>query len=102
MSRTQSKLVPVYLSLVLPTLLSRASVNKDPLVFRETSARLLELAAFDQGAFKSTVAQLSPPQRAFMEEIIRSGVKGGNSAGATRQESSKPSIALRMDFGSTR
>ncbi|KAI9772863.1 MAG: hypothetical protein M1840_008745 [Geoglossum simile] len=93
--------IPTYLSLILPTLLSRASVNKDPLVFRETSTRLLELAAFDQGAFRSIVAQLSPSQRAFIEEVIRSGAKGGSSAGEIRQESNKPSIALRMDFGST-
>ncbi|KAH0562317.1 hypothetical protein GP486_002982 [Trichoglossum hirsutum] len=93
--------IPLYFSFILPALLSRASSNRDSLVFRETSARLLELAAFDQGAFRSTVAQLSPPQRAFMEEVIRSGAGGGNSAGEVRQESSKPSIALRMDFGSS-
>jgi hypothetical protein len=36
-----------------------------------------------------------------MEEVIRSGAKAGDSVGETRQESNKPSIALRMDFGST-
>ncbi|KAH0543337.1 hypothetical protein FGG08_002293 [Glutinoglossum americanum] len=93
--------ISTYFSLILPVLLSRASSNKDPLVFRETSTRLLELAAFNQGAFRNVVMQLSSPQRAFMEEVIRSGTKGGNSVGDVRQESNKPSIALRMDFGAT-
>ena len=47
------------------------------LVFRETSARLLELAAAHQDAFRAVVAGLSEGQKAFLEHVIRHGRAGG-------------------------
>jgi hypothetical protein len=86
------------MTLVLPTLLSRAaSEGRD--AYRETSARLLELAAANQSAFRSVVAGLGEGQRAFMEEVIRSGREGDGRAQRAGDEASQPSIALKMDFG---
>ncbi|KAK4115288.1 ARM repeat-containing protein [Canariomyces notabilis] len=86
------------MTLVLPTLLSRAaSEGRD--AYRETSARLLELAAANQSAFRSVVAGLGEGQRAFMEEVIRSGREGDGRAQRAGDEASQPSIALKMNFG---
>ena len=66
---------------------------------RETSARLLELASADQNAFRGVVANMNEGQKAFMEEVIRSGRQTGadrSGEGGTGQ----PTIALKMDFGS--
>lgn len=83
-------------------------------LFRETGARLLELAAADQTAFRAVVAGLNERQRAFAEEIIRVGRGGGVDGGAGGAAGSgagedgrpgsvgQPSIALKMDFGSSR
>ena len=89
------------MSLVLPTLLSRANGEENPSgVYPETSARLLELAGTDQVAFRSVVAGMTEGQKAFMEGVIKAGRARG-----VRQEKSldgddkEPTIALRMNFG---
>lgn len=93
----------IAMSLVVPTLLSRATSEgsgggSDMLVYRETSARLMELASADQVGFRGVVAGMSEGQRAFMEEVIRSGrVKVDEEV--DRAGSEKPTIALKMDFG---
>lgn len=91
----------VAMSLVLPTLLSRANSEENPgAIYPETSARLLELAAKDQTAFKGVVAGMSESQKAFMEGVIKAG--RGSSAGKRRSsdsEGKEPTIALRMNFG---
>jgi len=91
------------MALVVPTLLSRAASEEGQAVYRETSARLLELAAVDQAAFRRVVAGMSEGQKAFMEEVIRNGRVGGG-AQQTGGEAAgggggQPSIALKMDFG---
>jgi HEAT repeat-containing protein 5 len=89
------------MSLVLPTLLSRANGEDNPGgVYPETSARLLELAGADQAAFRGVVAGMTEGQRAFMEGVI----KAGRAHGAGQQknadgEDKEPTIALRMNFG---
>ncbi|KAI9697968.1 MAG: hypothetical protein M1836_004321 [Candelina mexicana] len=88
------------LALVIPALLSRAS-TEGSVVYRETSARLLELAGIDQGGFRAVVGGLSPEQRAFMEEVLREGGKRGDGVGETKLEGRGPSIALKMNFGAS-
>ncbi|KAI1344285.1 armadillo-type protein [Xylariaceae sp. FL0016] len=86
------------MSVVVPTLLSRAATEDgDETVYRETSARLLELAGASQAAFRTVVAAMGEGQRAFMEEVIRSGQ--GKGEVEERGDSGQPSIALKMDFG---
>jgi HEAT repeat-containing protein 5 len=89
----------IVMAVVVPALLSRAS-SEGTEVYRETSVRLLEMASADQAAFRGIVAAMSEGQKAFMEEVIRSGrapVDGGKGAATA---SGQPSIALKMDFGS--
>ncbi|KAL0262688.1 hypothetical protein SLS55_001658 [Diplodia seriata] len=95
--------VPPAMALVLPTLLARAAREGEP-SYRETAARLVELAGADQNSFRAVVAAgLAPEQRAFMEGVVRTG--GGQAdaenrkAPARRDGEGEPSIALKMDFG---
>ncbi|GJC86747.1 pof6 interactor protein 1 [Colletotrichum liriopes] len=90
--------VPVAMALVLPTLLARASSEGED-CYRDTSARLLELAAIDQNAFRTIVAGLNEGQRAFLEEVIRWGRQQGPAEQTAAGTSGQPSIALKMDFG---
>lgn len=92
--------VSAAMSLVIPTLLSRATAEGEEL-FKETSSRLLELAAVDQEVFRAVVAGMSGAQRGFLEEIIRSGTQtsGASIDNTTSADSAQPSIALKMDFG---
>jgi hypothetical protein len=74
--------------------------EKDQL-FKETSTRLLELAAADQTAFRGVVAGMTAEQKGFMESVI---LAGRSAAQEQKVESgdggnNEPSIALRMDFG---
>lgn len=89
--------VGVAMAMVIPTLLSRASSDGKE-VYGETSTRLLELASIEQAAFRAVVAGMSEAQKAFVEEVIKSGRTTG-----PRQEVSsedrKPTIALTMNFG---
>lgn len=89
------------MSLIIPMLLSRAS-NEGSAggVYQETSARLLELAGADQGAFRGVVAGMTDGQKTFMEEIIKSGrASGGPVKKVNNEEDAEPTIALRMNFG---
>lgn len=104
----EDKRRPVAMALVVPTLLARAlGEGGADGVYRETSARLLELASADQNAFRGVVAGMSAGQRAFLEEVIRSGGGGGGRqgegdgkmGGGVGGGASQPSIALKMDFG---
>ncbi|KAI0481690.1 armadillo-type protein [Xylaria cf. heliscus] len=87
----------IAMSIVAPTLLSRAA-TEGPEVYKETSTRLLELASIDQSAFKGIVAAMNEGQKAFMEEVLRSGRQDN---GADRRDSNagQPSITLKMNFG---
>ena len=101
----------IAMSLVLPTLLKRASGELEAAheeshardsIFRETSARLLELAATDQTAFRGVVAGLTADQKSFMESVIlagRTAATAGAKEGDGDGEGREPTIALRMDFG---
>jgi|SRR5580700_7901633 hypothetical protein len=90
----------VAMSLIVPTLLSRASIEKSsPAVYQETSARLLELAGADQATFRGIVAVMTEGQKAFMEGVIKSGRESAAERKVLGGEGRKPTIALRMDFG---
>jgi hypothetical protein len=87
------------MSLVIPTLLARAnSEGEGNEFYQETGARLLGLAAVDPGGFKAVVAGLSESQRAFMEEVLRTGQRTGRKVEADTGKE-EPSIALRINFG---
>lgn len=92
--------VPAAMSLVIPTLLARTTSEGEDL-YRETSSRLLELAAIDQETFRVIVSGMSGGQRAFLEEVIRSGQQTSGASGQNAAESGtgQPTIALKMDFG---
>lgn len=87
----------IAMSIVVPTLLSRAA-SEGTDVYHETSARLLELASADQAGFRGVVAAMNEGQKAFMEEVIRSGRQSGGPAKSSSTQG-QPSIALKMDFG---
>ena len=90
---------PTALCMILPALLSRASAVGNE-VFPETAARILELAAADQGGFKGVVGQLSAEQRSFMEQVIKKGgIGSGNQSGEDKAaEEVEPTIALKLNF----
>lgn len=89
----------IAMSLVVPTLLSRAaSEGGEGSIYRETSARLLELASADQASFRGVVAGMSEGQKAFVEEVIKSG-RQSQEVKDSNVESGQPTIALKMDFG---
>ncbi|KAI8953934.1 armadillo-type protein [Xylaria longipes] len=87
----------IAMSIVAPTLLSRAA-SEGPEVYKETSSRLLELASVDQSAFKGIVGAMSEGQKAFMEEVLRSG-RQDNDADRDNTNAGQPSITLKMNFG---
>ncbi|KAL7626024.1 hypothetical protein AAE478_002793 [Parahypoxylon ruwenzoriense] len=87
----------IAMSIVAPALLSRAA-SEGAEVYHETSARLLELASVDQAGFRGVVAAMSEGQKAFMEEVIRSGRQTNGPEKGT-DNTGQPSIALKMDFG---
>lgn len=86
------------MSLVIPTLMTRATAEGEGL-YRETSARLLELAAADQDAFRSVVASLSAAQRGLLEEVIKSGRQTAANNDNGDDDDGQPTIALKMNFG---
>lgn len=91
------------MSVVIPTLLTRASAEGRE-KYAETSRRLLELASGQlMPVFKGVVAKMSAGQKSFMETVIREGGAAGESAGSGRRgsafEREEPKIALKMDFG---
>ncbi|GAP87418.2 putative heat repeat protein [Rosellinia necatrix] len=89
----------IAMSIVVPTLLSRAA-GEGPDAFKETGMRLLDLASVDQSAFRGIVAAMSESQKTFMEEVLRSGRQA---SGADRDTSNtgQPTITLKMNFGSS-
>lgn len=95
--------VATAMALVVPTLVARAANEGegDNDVYAETSGRLLELAAADQVAFRAVVAGMSDVQKAFLEDVIRSGQRAaGRRAGRDVADTSgQPTIELKMDFG---
>jgi hypothetical protein len=87
----------ITMALVVPALLERAAKDGEPL-YKETAARLFELATGAQEAFKAVVANLEAEKKTFLEEVLREG--GMGKRGATRkEEGNEPSIALKLDFG---
>ncbi|KAI1326058.1 armadillo-type protein [Xylariaceae sp. FL0255] len=87
----------IVMSVVGPTLLSRAA-SEGAEVYKETSARLLEMASADQAAFRGMVANMNEGQKAFMEEVIRSG-RQANDADRDNANTGQPTITLKMNFG---
>lgn len=86
--------------LMVPTLLQRAALEGQS-VYSDTNARLLELAAKEQEAFRGIVGQLDTEQRALVEEVLRSApMQNGQmrSQGGAGAAVVAPSIALKMDF----
>lgn len=87
------------MAIVIPTLMARATAEGED-VYAETSARLLELAAVDQGTFRAVVGGMNTGQRTFLEGVIRSGQQGaGDADTAATAAAGQPSITLKMNFG---
>ncbi|KAK4137247.1 ARM repeat-containing protein [Trichocladium antarcticum] len=90
----------VAMALVLPALLARALGEGGRGAYRETSARLLELASADPAAFRAVVGAMGAGQRGFLDEVIRAGRQAGPREGVAGEAGERePSIALKMDFG---
>ncbi|KAI1117094.1 armadillo-type protein [Nemania sp. NC0429] len=87
----------IALSIVVPTLLARAA-GDGPEVYKETSMRLLELASADQAAFRGVVGAMGEGQKAFVEEILRSG-RQESDADRDSGNAGQPTITLKMNFG---
>jgi len=98
---TDSLQVKIAMTVFIPALLSRAAVNVDRenehAVYRDTAARLMEMASKDPAMFKGVVVGLTAEQRTFTEEILRAGAGSSASENASAQ-STAPSIALKMSF----
>jgi hypothetical protein len=90
----------VGMSVIVPTLLERANKEGET-VYRETSARLLELAGMDQVAFRGVVGSMTEEQKGFMESVILAGrqAQAQSKVEDVNGEGKEPTIALRMDFG---
>lgn len=87
------------MAMLVPALLKRANTEGEGL-YRETSARLLELAGYDPVAFKSVIGGMTEGQKAFLESVILAGRQGGNVQALNGDDKGRePTIALRMDFG---
>jgi hypothetical protein len=87
------------MGIVIPALMTQAAGEGEEL-YRETSTRLLALAAINQAGFRATVGALNSGQRAFLEEVIRSGQQSGSEAdAASAGEPGQPSITLKLNFG---
>jgi len=86
------------MGLIVTALLVRAQ-KEGHLLYGETAARLLELAAADQSSFRGMVGRMEPDVKAFMEEILRAG-GAGRKQEVVKDDTGEPSIALKMDFGS--
>ncbi|KAI9802828.1 MAG: hypothetical protein M1833_001427 [Piccolia ochrophora] len=101
--------LPTYLTTLLLALLHRAHVvggggDDDGPVFRETAARILELAGVDQQVFRMVVGRLGEAERALLEKVLREGGAGkgrddGREEEGRDQVGRGPAIELRMDFG---
>lgn len=92
------------MSILVPLLLLRTQQippgSSLEAVRKETAARLLELAAADQVAFKVTVGSLVEGQRFELESLLRSTAVGRKQEPASSESAeSRPAIELRMDFG---
>lgn len=99
-TRLEGRQKLVAMAMLLPSLLARAKGDGQK-CFKETSSRVLALAASDQVAFKAVVSGLSAEQRSLMESILRSGRQEGQVMKLdSDEEDQEPTIALRMDFGS--
>ena len=87
------------MSVIVPTLLARANSEGED-VYKATSARLLDLAGSDQGAFRGVVGGMSGEQKGFMESVILKGRQSQGGAKVVDEDGGRePTIALRMDFG---
>lgn len=95
--------LPSAISIIVPALLERAR-KEGEVIFRETAARLLELAKANQVAFRTFITIIPPEQRVLTEEILRTagtgagpgqGHKGYQLEGGEKRI---PSIVLRMDL----
>ncbi|KAI8634633.1 armadillo-type protein [Xylariaceae sp. FL1651] len=89
--------VQIAMSVVAPALLSRAA-SEGPELYKETSVRLLDLAAADETAFRGIVAAMSEGQKAFIEEVLRSGRQAGDED-RDSSNAGQPTITLKMNFG---
>ncbi|KAJ9612101.1 hypothetical protein H2200_003698 [Cladophialophora chaetospira] len=92
------------MSILVPVLLLRAKQVRTgtnlEAVRKENTARLLELVAADQIAFKVTVGLLDDEQRSELETLLRAaGVGKRQEVSMEESVESRPAIELRLDFG---
>ncbi|ATY60668.1 HEAT repeat [Cordyceps militaris] len=89
------------MSLVIPMLMARATAEGEER-YPETSARLLEVAAVNQDAFRSIVGGMSAAQRSLLEEVVRLARQASSIASQNNTDASgQPAIQLKMNFGGT-
>ncbi|KAL2432530.1 HEAT repeat-containing protein 5B [Exophiala dermatitidis] len=88
------------MSILIPLLLLRTKQGNSESARKESAARLLELVAADQVAFKVTVGMLHEDQRSELESLLRATAVGRKQETPSSDSvDSKPAIELRMDFG---
>ncbi|EMC96551.1 hypothetical protein BAUCODRAFT_480348 [Baudoinia panamericana UAMH 10762] len=97
-SRVRPEQRPVFIALLMETLLERAQ-RDGPKVFDDTAVRLLDLAVMDNASFRVIVSHMRSERRGLLEQILKSrnGVQQTQDAALNGRE---PSIALKMNFGS--
>ncbi|KAI9685510.1 MAG: hypothetical protein M1822_004368 [Bathelium mastoideum] len=96
-SMDSAQILP-FAGLFVPALLSRARIEGKS-GYAESAARLLELAAANQQAFRSLVGSMPEDERAFMEEVIREGsARSRGQERANKGDDREPTIALKLNF----
>ncbi|KKA31047.1 hypothetical protein TD95_002972 [Thielaviopsis punctulata] len=98
--------LPVAFTVVVPAVLAWAAGEVDSddaqtrTVYKDASARLLEMAGVSAEAFKAVVGGLSAAQRGFLEMVVRQGQSSGGAQTEVKKEA-QPTIELKMNFGSS-
>jgi hypothetical protein len=84
-------------ALLIPLFLKRAS-RESSTAYTEIAARLLELAAAENTAFRAVVARMASEEKATMEKVLKSQARSraGQHDGTGDHE---PTIQLKMNFG---
>ena len=96
-TQSPDRKAPIF-TVVIAALLARA-VRIGVGSYRETAARLLELAGNHQPAFRAVAMRLGPEQRSLLERILRDGQQIKQALRSdSEDEIGEHKIALKMDF----
>ena len=88
---------PPAIELFIRTLLGRA-MKEGPKIHQETARRLLELANFDNAAFRIVVSKMDGDQKQALERILKSSADARKRSDEFGNDH-EPTIALKMNFG---